>query len=79
MRHSRKRVAASVSLSVSKRCRACSSLRRMHVGIGERAVVHQAEILAGREGMRAVGRHRRLGRHARVADEMRAGELGESR
>ncbi len=37
------------------------------VGVGQRAVVHEAEILAGSERMRVCGRHRRLGGHAGVA------------
>ena len=43
-----------------------------HVRVGEGAVVHQAEVLAGRERMRAIGRDRRFGRHARVPDHVRA-------
>ena len=37
----------------------------------------EAEIGAGREGMRARRRHRTLGRHAGMADRMRALGIGE--
>ena len=53
------------------RCRFRTDAERLelaphHVRIRQRAVVHQAEILAGGERVRVRGRHRRLGGHARV-------------
>ena len=76
----RPRAAASRGSGTRLRCRcrsrtampSGSSLRRTHVRVRQRAVVHQAEVLAGRERMRVRRRHGRLGGHARVADEMRA-------
>ena len=47
--------------------------------VGERAVVHQAKIEPGRERVRVLGRDRALGRHARVADRVRAAELGQAK
>ena len=40
--------------------------------VRQRAIVDEAEIGAGGEGMRAGRGHRTLGRHARVADDVRA-------
>ena len=45
------------------------------VVIGERPVVHQALVAPRRERMRTLGRHRQLGRHARVRDAVRARHL----
>ena len=43
------------------------------VVVGQRAVVHQALVGAGREGMRAERRDRQFSRHAGMADAVRAG------
>ena len=40
--------------------------------------MHEAEVLAGREGMRMRRRHGRFGRHSRVADGVRARQLSEA-
>ena len=47
------------------------------VGVGERTVVDQAEVLAGGEGMGAVRRHRGFGRHPRMTDQVAAGKAAE--
>ena len=47
------------------------------VVVGQRAVVHEAEVEAGREGVGMLGRDRALGRHAGMAEAMRAVELGQ--
>ena len=48
------------------------------VRVRQRAVVDEAEVLAGGERVRAVGRDGRLGRHPGVADQVRAAEPGEA-
>ena len=45
------------------------------VVVGQRAVVHEAQVEPGRERMRSVGRDPALGRHPRVAERMAAGQL----
>ena len=77
MRHSKKRQAASVSLSVTKRMPSGSSFLRTRCGFDKRAVVHQAEVFAGGERMRMRRRHRGLRGHARVRHHMRARDLVE--
>ena len=70
-------MAASVSLSVSKRDALMLQLAADHERVRDGAVVHQAEILAGGEGVGAIGRHRRLRGHARVPDHVRAHDRAE--
>jgi len=48
------------------------------VVVGERAVVDEALILAGRERMSAVGGHGGLGRHPGVTDAVRPAHAGQS-
>ena len=66
MRHSKKRQAASVSLSVYEADAERLELAAHQVRIGQRAVVHQAEVLPGRERMRMRRRDGGFGGHARV-------------
>ena len=47
------------------------------VVVRQRAVVHEAQVEAGRERMRALRGHLALGRHARVAEAVGAGHRGE--
>ena len=48
------------------------------VRVRQRAVVHQAPVLAGGVGVRVLGRDRRLGGHAGVRDQVRAREAREA-
>ena len=77
--HSINRQAASVSLSVSKCRPSALELAAEHVGVRERAVVDQAEILAGRKRMGVGRRHGRFRGHARVSHAVRAAKGRRSR
>ena len=49
----------------------------MNPAVRKRAIVYEALIRAGGEGVRAVGRYRGFGCHAGVPDTVRAGHLVE--
>src|SRR5436305_961163 len=54
-----------------------AQLAAQPVVVGERPVVHEAEVVSGRERVRPFGRDAALGRHARVPEPVRAGEVAE--